>query len=59
MLNIKLPALYCPFSSVMNQYVEAAGQHSLDWGRSLLDQAGQTLLLSLVQFSDTLPVSLL
>lgn len=34
MLNIKFPALYCPFPSAINQYAEAAGKHSLKWVRS-------------------------
>lgn len=34
MLNIKFPALYCPFPSAINQYAEAAGKHSLKWARS-------------------------
>lgn len=34
MNNIKLPELYCPFPSAINQYAEAAGQHTLDWVRS-------------------------
>lgn len=33
MLNIKLPALYCPFPSAINQYASAAYQHNLDWLR--------------------------
>jgi 5-epi-alpha-selinene synthase len=34
MLNIKYPALYCPFPSPRNQHAEAAGQHSFEWARS-------------------------
>ena len=34
MNTIKLPALYCPFPSAINQHCEAAGQHSLEWARS-------------------------
>jgi hypothetical protein len=34
MLNIKFPALYCPFPSAINQYAEAASKHSLKWVRS-------------------------
>ena len=34
MNNIKLPVLYCPFPSAINQHCEAAYQHSLEWVRS-------------------------
>lgn len=34
MLNIKLPALYCPFPAAISQYVEVVGQHNLEWVRS-------------------------
>jgi 5-epi-alpha-selinene synthase len=34
MLDVKFPALYCPFPSAINQYAEAAGKHSLKWARS-------------------------
>ncbi len=34
MLDVKFPALYCPFPSAINQYAEAAGRHSLKWARS-------------------------
>src|SRR4028118_105427 len=34
MLDVKFPALYCPFPSAINQYAEAAGKHSLKWVRS-------------------------
>lgn len=34
MNNIKLPVLYCPFSSAINQHCEVAYQHSLEWVRS-------------------------
>lgn len=34
MLNIKYPALYCPFPSGVNPHYETAYQHSLEWVRS-------------------------
>lgn len=34
MLNIKYPALYCPFPSAINPHYEAAYQHTLEWVRS-------------------------
>ncbi len=34
MLNIKFPALYCPFASGINPHADAAGKHSLEWARS-------------------------
>jgi 5-epi-alpha-selinene synthase len=34
MLNIKYPALYCPFPSAINPHSEATYQHSLEWVRS-------------------------
>jgi len=32
--NIKLPVLYCPFPSAINQHCEAAYEHTLEWVRS-------------------------
>lgn len=34
MVDIKLPTLYCPFPSTINQYASAAYHHNLDWLRS-------------------------
>ncbi|HIK09461.1 MAG TPA: hypothetical protein IGS52_04220 [Oscillatoriaceae cyanobacterium M33_DOE_052] len=53
MLNIKFPALYCPFDSGINPDADAAGQHSLEWARfwNLVTDESALQRLQAIKFS--------